>query len=83
MLRIPVLVLSGFLGSGKTTLLIRLLEEASLRGLKPGILMNELGKQDVDGMILDEHSSASLEKLLMAVSAAARKSRNGQPQPSA
>ena len=64
MLRIPVLVLSGFLGSGKTTLLIRLLEEASLRGLKPGILMNELGKQDVDGMILDEHSSASLEKLL-------------------
>ncbi|MFC5650258.1 CobW family GTP-binding protein [Paenibacillus solisilvae] len=63
-LRTPVLVLSGFLGSGKTTLLLRLLEEASLRGLKPGILMNELGKQDVDGNILKEHSSASLEKLL-------------------
>lgn len=63
-MRIPVLVLSGFLGSGKTTLLMRLLEEASLRGLKPGILMNELGKEDVDGMILDEHSGASLEKLL-------------------
>ncbi|BBH20571.1 cobalamin biosynthesis protein [Paenibacillus baekrokdamisoli] len=63
-MRIPVLVLSGFLGSGKTTLLLRLLEEIASRGLKPGILMNELGKQDVDGRILGEHSPASLEKLL-------------------
>jgi G3E family GTPase len=61
---IPVFVLSGFLGSGKTTLLLRLLEEAKSIGLRPGVLMNELGKQDVDGSILDEHTGAKVEKLL-------------------
>lgn len=62
--RIPVIIISGFLGSGKTTLLLRLLKEIQLRHLQPGILMNELGKQDVDGLLVDEHSGASLEKLL-------------------
>ncbi|MFC9774676.1 CobW family GTP-binding protein [Paenibacillus chitinolyticus] len=61
---IPVFVLSGFLGSGKTTLLLRMLEESKELGLRPGILMNELGKADVDGLILEGHSSASIEKLL-------------------
>lgn len=64
MKRIPVIIISGFLGSGKTTLLLRLLKEIQLRQLQPGILMNELGKQDVDGLLVDEHSGASLEKLL-------------------
>ncbi|TBL70825.1 CobW family GTP-binding protein [Paenibacillus thalictri] len=63
-MQIPVIVLSGFLGSGKTTLLLRMLEEANQRGLQPGILMNELGKQDVDGMILDGRGGAAMEKLL-------------------
>ncbi|MBP1992505.1 CobW family GTP-binding protein [Paenibacillus eucommiae] len=63
-MKIPVMVISGFLGSGKTTLLLRLLEETRRRGLQPGILMNELGKQDVDGLILDEHSDTAIEKLL-------------------
>ncbi|MFS0839027.1 CobW family GTP-binding protein [Paenibacillus sp. 1P03SA] len=63
-MKIPVFVLSGFLGSGKTTLLVRMLEESKNLGLRPGILMNELGKADVDGLILEGHSSASIEKLL-------------------
>lgn len=63
-MRMPVIVLSGFLGSGKTTLLLRLLEEANNRGLMPGVLMNELGKMDVDGLILQERSNASVQKLL-------------------
>ncbi|MDF2937423.1 MAG: hypothetical protein K0Q90_2796 [Paenibacillaceae bacterium] len=61
---IPVLILSGFLGSGKTTLLLELLAETRSRGLKPGILMNELGKMDVDGEIVGEASQASVAKLL-------------------
>lgn len=60
----PVIILSGFLGSGKTTLLLRLLEEAQRRGLRAGVLMNELGRQDVDGKMVEEAAGASLERLL-------------------
>ncbi|QWU18023.1 GTPase, G3E family [Paenibacillus sophorae] len=63
-MRIPVIILSGFLGSGKTTLLLSLLKESYERGLQPGVLMNELGKQDVDGYILEEQTGAAVEKLL-------------------
>ncbi|QHT61085.1 GTP-binding protein [Paenibacillus lycopersici] len=63
-MRIPVLILSGFLGSGKTTLLLRLLAAAGKRGLKPGILMNELGRKDVDGLILQESLDLSISRLL-------------------
>ncbi|MGF7049587.1 G3E family GTPase [Paenibacillus sp. DS2015] len=63
-MRIPVIILSGFLGSGKTTLLLTLLEETKNRSLRPGILMNELGKQDVDGLILKEQASVTVQQLL-------------------
>lgn len=63
-MRIPVIILSGFLGSGKTTLLLALLKESKARGLKPGVLMNELGKRDVDGYILQEQTGTRVEKLL-------------------
>ncbi|MBN2984562.1 CobW family GTP-binding protein [Cohnella algarum] len=58
------IILSGFLGSGKTTLLVRLLREAKARGLKPGILINELGKNDVDGLAAGDHTDGTIEKLL-------------------
>lgn len=61
---IPVIMLSGFLGSGKTTLLLSLLKESKRRGLQPGVLMNELGQQDVDGYILEEQTGAPVERLL-------------------
>ncbi|MFS0728297.1 CobW family GTP-binding protein [Paenibacillus sp. 1P07SE] len=65
MSRIPVFILSGFLGSGKTTLLLRLLHEAEQRQLKAAVLMNELGKFDVDGgLIRNDIPERSLEKLL-------------------
>lgn len=50
----PVIIISGFLGSGKTTLLLELIKDLNARNLKPAILMNELGKADVDGSILAE-----------------------------
>ncbi|TVY06901.1 CobW family GTP-binding protein [Paenibacillus cremeus] len=63
-MRIPVVVLSGFLGSGKTTLLLRLVKEAKARGVKPGILMNELGQLDVDGFTVNEFDDTNIQKLL-------------------
>ncbi|WP_150266856.1 CobW family GTP-binding protein [Paenibacillus tepidiphilus] len=63
-MNIPVMILGGFLGSGKTTLLLSLLEESKARGLKPGVVMNELGARDVDGYILQEHTGVGVEKLL-------------------
>ncbi|CAG7629474.1 P-loop guanosine triphosphatase YjiA [Paenibacillus solanacearum] len=65
MTSIPVFILSGFLGSGKTTLLLRLVHEAGKRGLQPAILMNELGKLDIDGhMVQSELAGVSVKKLL-------------------
>ncbi|MEK3794576.1 GTP-binding protein [Paenibacillus sp. FSL R7-0204] len=63
-MKIPVIILSGFLGSGKTTLLLSLLKESKRRGLNPGVIMNELGAKDVDGYILQESTGTSVEKLL-------------------
>ncbi|OKP89053.1 GTP-binding protein [Paenibacillus sp. P32E] len=63
-MKIPVIILSGFLGSGKTTLLLTLLKASKARGLNPGVVMNELGKKDVDGYILQEHGGTIVEKLL-------------------
>lgn len=63
-MKTPVIVISGFLGSGKTTLLLELIQELHHRKLKPAILMNELGKADVDGMILSQTAGdIPLEKL--------------------
>jgi G3E family GTPase len=49
---IPVYILTGFLGSGKTTLLNRILEEAKEKGLKPAILLNEVGDVNVEGQLI-------------------------------
>ncbi|AJY73885.1 GTP-binding protein [Paenibacillus beijingensis] len=50
---IPVIVLAGFLGSGKTTLLTRLLERCKTSGLKPAVIVNELGEVNLDGMLVE------------------------------
>lgn len=47
---IPVYILSGFLGSGKTTLLGRLLSYWKNQGLKPAVVMNEIGEVNLDGL---------------------------------
>ncbi|MDM5340001.1 GTP-binding protein [Fictibacillus enclensis] len=47
--KIPTYILSGFLGSGKTTVLLKLLADFKNRGLKPGIVLNELGQVNVEG----------------------------------
>ena len=49
----PGYFLSGFLGSGKSTLLANLLNEWKRRGLKPAVIMNELGEVNLDGELVD------------------------------
>ena len=46
--KVPVYVISGFLGSGKTTVLLHMLEHFKNEGLKPGIILNELGDENVE-----------------------------------
>ncbi|WP_410510918.1 GTP-binding protein [Paenibacillus sp. BR2-3] len=51
---VPVYILSGFLGSGKTTLLQRLLSDWQDQGLRPAVVMNELGEVNLDGMLVEQ-----------------------------
>ncbi|MGD6992527.1 CobW family GTP-binding protein [Sutcliffiella horikoshii] len=46
--KVPVYVISGFLGSGKTTVLLHMLEHFKDEGLKLGIILNELGDENVE-----------------------------------
>ncbi|CAG7620786.1 Putative metal chaperone YciC [Paenibacillus solanacearum] len=50
---VPVHILTGFLGSGKTTLLTQAIDYYKSHGLKPAVLMNELGDVNLDGMMVD------------------------------
>ncbi len=47
-----LLTVSGFLGSGKTTLIIKLAEAAAQKGLKPAILVNEIGEMGIDDQFM-------------------------------
>lgn len=45
---VPLYFITGFLGSGKTTLLNRALDEASARGMRLGVIINEWGQVSID-----------------------------------
>lgn len=49
-----VYLLSGFLGSGKTSLLAHIIEQFKAEGLKPAVIMNELGKLAFDSRAVDD-----------------------------
>jgi G3E family GTPase len=50
----PIYILSGFLGSGKTTFLQRLVNHWQERGLRPAVIMNEIGDVNLDGLLVEE-----------------------------
>ncbi|MDU5140669.1 MAG: GTP-binding protein [Paenibacillus dendritiformis] len=52
--KIPVVILAGFLGSGKTTLLQQWLQWSLEAGMKPAVVMNEVGEVNLDGKLLPE-----------------------------
>ena len=45
-------IITGFLGSGKTTLVTRLAKRATAKGLKVGILVNEVGEMGIDDQFM-------------------------------
>lgn len=49
-----VYLISGFLGSGKTSLLTDTIRQLKERGLKPAVLMNELGKLPFDSKAVED-----------------------------
>ena len=49
---IPVLIVTGFLGAGKTSFLRHLLPLCGEAGLRPALIINEVGTVDVDGQLL-------------------------------
>lgn len=54
---IPVIVVTGFLGCGKTSFLRHLLPRCGVVGVRPALIINEVGDVDVDGELLaDLHS---------------------------
>lgn len=57
-----VYLLSGFLGSGKTSLLAHLLTKLKEDGVKPAVIMNELGKLPFDSRAVD--SDVPLKEML-------------------
>ena len=51
--RIPALIVSGFLGSGKTSLVRHLLADARRRGVRVGVVSNELGLLGIDAQLFE------------------------------
>lgn len=51
-MRVPVLIVSGFLGSGKTTLVRRLLAHAQASGIRTAVISNEFGELGIDEALL-------------------------------
>ena len=62
-MRVPLVVVTGFLGSGKTTLVNRILERRAARDeqTKLGLIVNELGEVGIDGALLGGDLARQIE----------------------
>jgi cobalamin biosynthesis protein CobW len=60
-MKIPALIVSGFLGSGKTTLVGHLLDQARKDGVRLAIVSNEFGDTGIDRALLDAGEDGFVE----------------------
>ena len=51
-IKIPIVILNGFLGSGKTTLFRNLLNQSKKKDIVVGAIVNDMSELDVDGELL-------------------------------
>ena len=51
-IKIPVVILNGFLGSGKTTLFKNLLNQSKKKKINVSAIVNDMSELDVDGELL-------------------------------
>jgi G3E family GTPase len=61
--RVPLVVMTGFLGAGKTTLVNQLLANRAARNEKKklGVIVNELGEIGIDGALLGSDATRQIE----------------------
>ncbi len=60
---IPLIIVTGYLGAGKTTFVRRLIPQLDQLGLRGLLLVNEIGKINVDGPLLSQNKLEQLELL--------------------
>jgi len=62
-MRIPLIIITGYLGAGKTTLVRRIIPELDKRALRGVLIENEIGEINVDGILTADSSIQQIELL--------------------